>query len=1169
MKFSLERFRKLKEQSFGWINATQFFGALNDNVFKAFVQMFIIAKLVNVKSAVPLSIATIMFSLPFLLFTAYAGFLADRFSKKIVVVALKYAELAIMVLGIVAFLVGSPIMLYILLFLMSTQSALFSPTKYSIVPEIVEHSKLARANSVLVTFSFLAIILGSAMAPVVAKISTFFLPSTEQLGENYAYAIAQILCLLIAVAGILTSHRVLTMRPANPEMRPDWLFPRKMLQTWRWVRQDRELRLSFMGNLLFSASAAFLQINFVSYGVEHMGLDEKLSTLMFVFAALGIASGAIVAGRLSQRNIEFGTMPGGAALMTAATYIIWIMPAHPYNSVWPFIMLPILIFLCGTGCGLFIVPLDTFMQLRLPAEKRGEGLALSSFMSWSGVLIAGCTLYLLHKIKAGPAAGFMIMTIPTAILAFVSFFALKDFAFRFFVNSIVRLIYKVRVIGVDNVPVEGPAVLVANHASYMDSLLICACTRRRVRFLMSREIYDRWRFLQRAFDLYGVITISEDSSPYQIASALRYARKALDDGYLLCVFAEGGITRTGTTRAFKRGYERIVKGTNIPIIPVYLGGSWGTIYHYYKGQLIRRWFKMSLRRYRVTVLFGEMLPTETNAFDVRQAVLELSCDYFNARKNEHMSLGTTMVKRLRASWVDELANDTLGMNLTCGKALIASTALANSLNQRVENEEHIGILLPASCAALIANLSLALMGRSAVNLNFTTSKDAFLSSVEQCNLKTIITSRSFIERFPDLGLDESKLVFIEEILRGLTLGTKIRSFLLARFAPFKHIADAKPTDADTTAMVLFSSGSTGEPKGVMLSQHNVLSMAESLHMMFATSPKDRICGTLPLFHSFGIMGTVWYPVLGHIKISYHTNPLEADKVIEIVRENKATMIFGTPTFLQLYLRRATKEDFKTVHFILAGAEKLKESLIVAYEEKFGIRPYEAYGATELSPGIAVSIPHGTGGGIVQEGWRKGRTGIPCPGIAMKILDPDTGEPKEPGESGLLYLKGPNVMLGYLGRPDLTAEVFKDGWYCTGDIAFMDEDGFLGLTDRLSRFSKIGGEMVPHIAVEEALLDASGLSGPVLAVSSVEDERRGEKLVVLFTEECKDPRSLYEALEKTNLPNLWKPSLNDYHQVDTIPLLGTGKVDLGELKKLAAEFYTPQRNKQSFLTNQLS
>ncbi len=1146
MAWTLDTFRQRKKKAFSWLNATQFFGALNDNIFKTLIQMFIIG-MVPRTNAVPLAIATIVFALPYLIFTSYAGFLADRFSKKTVTVILKYAELAIMLLALVAFGTGSSGMLYVLLFMMSVQSALFSPAKYSIVPEIVKRDDLSRANSLLVAFSFLAIIAGSATAPALAKGTTWWVASHGGANNNLAYFLAQLVCVSIAIAGILASHRVMPLRSMKPGLHPDLLFPRKMWQTWTWARKDRDLVAALTATCLFSMVAAFLQINLVRYGIEHMSLDEKGSSFLFFFAAIGIAAGAWVSGRFSKRNIEFGTMPGGALLLAISTCALGLIPAGRHLVPVSFI-----IFLAGMGAGLFVVPLDTFLQIRLPADRRGEGLALNSFLSWSGILFSGVMLLVFYYTGISARASFLLFSFPAMILALGSFFTLKDFAFRFFVTCIVKLFYRVRTIGVEHVPVEGPALLIANHASYMDSILLCATSRRRIRFFMSQEIYSKWKLLRKIFDLYGVIPISGNSTPRQVAKALREARKALDEGFLVCVFAEGGITRTGTIREFKRGYERVISGTDYPIIPIYVGGSWGTIYHYYQGQLVRRWFRMGLRRYKVTVMFGRRLPSSTDAFHVRQAVMELSCDYFNARKEEHTSLGRVYCARARHSWGDALAHDTTGMKLTSGKALIAAVALARAIGPRIQEADHIGILLPASCGGLISNLSVALLGRAAVNLNFTTSQKVFASSVEQCNLGTILTSRAFMERFPTLGIAEEKLVYIEDVLKNLTLKTKIQCLLLAKFAPFNLMTPTKPTTADTPALLLFSSGSTGEPKGVMLSHHNILSMIESLQMLLATSPEDRICGTLPLFHSFGIMGTVWYPVLGHMKVSYHPNPLDAAAVIDLVREDRCSMIFGTPTFLSLYLRKATKEDFKSLRFVLAGAEKLKESLAKAYIEKFGLRPYEAYGATELSPGIAVSVPHGTGGGITQRGWRDGRVGLPVPGIAMKILDPETGRELGPGEPGVLYLKGPNLMLGYLGRPDLTEAVVKDGWYCTGDVALIDEDGFVGLTDRLSRFSKLAGEMVPHVAVEDALLSITGLTGAVLAVCGVPDDRKGEKLVVLYTPECGDPLGLSQALDKSDLPNLWKPSPREYYRVESIPVLGTGKVDLAAIKKLARE-----------------
>lgn len=1140
-KFNLKSLRQKRERAFGWINATQFLGALNDNIFKQLIQMFLIAIMPETKGGT-LAFATMLFALPYIFLTPYAGFIADKFSKKYITVVLKYAELVIMVLSCVAFLLGSRIMLFTLLFMMSAQSALFAPAKYGIVPELVSKDRLSMANGLLVMMTFMATILGTAIAPGLSYLTNNIFVSNDE----FAYGLASIACVIIAIAGVLTSHQVWSTRPANPDVLPDYFFLRKLWHTFSWVKKDRDLCMAIIATGLFSLIAGFMQINLVNYGMECLKFDEKLSSFMFFFSAFGIAVSAYLAGRLSKRNIEFAFIPLGSFFMMASLYLL-----GKFGSPDTIIFVGFIIFVAGVGAGMFLVPLDTFIQITLPIKRRGEGLALNSFFSWCGVALAGICMFVFDKLGVPPNLGFLYFVIPASILFIFGLHFLKDFLFRFFVTIIVKLLYKVRTIGIENVPIQGPAVLIVNYASYMDSLLLCATTRRRIRFLMSRDIYERWRWCRPIFKMYGVIPVDDRSSPRQVAMAIREARKALDEGYMVCVFAEGGITRTGTIRAFKSGFAKILHGTNYPIIPIYLGGSWGTIYHYYQGQLVRKWFRMSLMRYRVTVMFGKPLPATTDAFHVRRAVMELSCDYFNSRKDEHKSLAKSFISEARSSWFAQAADDTLGMKVTYGKALIASVALARAISPKVTEDKHIGILLPTSCAGMIANITAALLGRSAVNLNFTTSKQAFAHSIEQCGMHVIITSRKFIERFPQYEISEDKLVYIEDILKNLTTKTKLSCAFAAAFLPLNMMVPATAkTEADDVAMILFSSGSTGEPKGVMLSHHNVLSMIESLRMMLATTPDDHICGTLPLFHSFGIMGCIWYPLLKHVRVTMHPNPLDAQAVVDIVRNKKSTMIFGTPTFLSIYARKATREDFQTLRFILAGAEKLKESLIRIYEEKYGVRPYEAYGATELSPGIAVSVPHGTGGGVVQEGWKTGRVGLPCPGIAMKVLDPDTGEEMAPGEPGLLYLKGPNVMLGYLQREDLTSEVLKDGWYCTGDIAFIDDDGFVGLTDRLSRFSKIGGEMVPHVGVEEALLNVTGLSGQVLAVTGVPDERKGEKLVVLYTSECGDAQWLYEALESAEIPNLWKPAKTEYHLVDSIPLLGSGKVDLSGIKKLA-------------------
>ena len=1137
--------RRRKEAAFRWLNATQFLGAFNDNLFKGFVTMFLILLIPEWKGFL-LGGATILFAIPFLCFTAYAGFLADRFPKNRVTVALKYAELAVMALAVPLFWLSAPWLLFAVLFLMSLQSALFSPTKYGIVPELVRKERLTEANSVLVMWSYLAIILGSAAAPGAA----WLLRAKLGLAPNGAYTVSQLLCVVVAVAGVLASTRVWRLPPANPRLHPDLLFVRRLWRTTAWVRRDRELLLAMAGTGLFSLVASFLQIDLVAYGVNTLGLSTEGAQFQFFYAAIGIAVGAWIAGRLSRRNVEMGLMPIGAGLLALGTFGLALRASPGPVAV------AALVFSAGVGAGMFVVPLDTFLQMRLPPDRRGEGLALNSFVSWIGVLLAGLLMVGGSALRLTARQGVWAMFAASTLLFLGALWTLRDFFVRMLVTIAVKSLYRVRTIGIENLPVDGPALLLANHSSYFDALLLCATTRRRIRFLMDPAMIERFRWLKPFLRLYRVIPVSSRSSPSQVARALREARRALDEGFMVCVFPEGGVTRTGTIRAFHRGYERIVRGSDYPLVPIYLGGSWGTMYAYYGGQFLNDFHRPRLTRYPVTVVFGKPLPTHTDAFRVRRAVMELSCDWFNSRKDEHASLGETTVRTCRRYWRQPFADDTNGVKLTWGRSLVGGLVIAREIERRTRGSEHVGILLPSCCPAMLCNVAVALLGKSAVNLNFTVGTAAFASAIRQCNLTTILTSRKFVERFPDLPVPEGTYVFLEDLMKDVSTAAKLGALLRAKFLPLRAMVRTARTAPDSIAMVLFSSGSTGEPKGVMLSHHNVLSEVEALRMLLATSTADHMCAVLPFFHSFGLVGCLWYPLLTHVRATYHPNPLDAQTVIDIVRRNRSTLIWGTPTFLQLYQRRASREDFATLRVVLAGGEKLKDSLIQGYVEKFGVRPLEAYGATEMAPGIAVSVPPGTGGGVVQAGYKEGRTGVPCPGIAMKIVDPDTGAELGPNEPGLLYLRGPNVMLGYLGRQDLTDEVIdKDGWYCTGDIAFVDEDGFVALTDRLSRFSKIGGEMVPHQGVEEAIVSAAGLEEGKLAVTGLPDERKGEKLVVLYTPDCGDPEWLQQALDGVEgIPNLWKPAKADWHRVDAIPLLGTGKIDLAAVKRLARTFY---------------
>jgi acyl-[acyl-carrier-protein]-phospholipid O-acyltransferase/long-chain-fatty-acid--[acyl-carrier-protein] ligase len=373
---------------------------------------------------------------------------------------------------------------------------------------------------------------------------------------------------------------------------------------------------------------------------------------------------------------------------------------------------------------------------------------------------------------------------------------------------------------------------------------------------------------------------------------------------------------------------------------------------------------------------------------------------------------------------------------------------------------------------------------------------------------------------------------------------------LMRFAGAEHVPSL-----DDLATIIFSSGSTGEPKGVMLTHYNIASNVEQLDQVFFLQPEDRIMGILPFFHSFGFTATLCLPTAVGAGVVFHPNPLDSRVIGALINKYSVTMLLATPTFLNTYLRRCTPEEFGSLRFVMAGAEKLPERVAVAFEDHFGIRPLEGYGCTECSPVVTVNTIDFRAASFRQVGAKRGSIGHPLPGIAVKILDPETHQPVGVDQPGLLFVRGPNVMHGYLNRPEKTAEVLRDGWYNTGDIAAIDEDGFLRVTDRLSRFSKIGGEMVPHIKVEDKLQELAGASEQMFVVTAVPDEKKGERLIVLHTLSDERLEECLGGLAKSDLPALWRPRRDQFVRIEKLPYLGTGKLDLRKARELALETST--------------
>ncbi len=510
------------------------------------------------------------------------------------------------------------------------------------------------------------------------------------------------------------------------------------------------------------------------------------------------------------------------------------------------------------------------------------------------------------------------------------------------------------------------------------------------------------------------------------------------------------------------------------------------------------------------------------------------------------TLATRFVRTAKRRWPSFCMADSTGRDLTFGRALVGSLLLARAIRRHVPDGASIGLLLPASVGGALANIAASFAGRVPVNLNFTAGRDAMAAAIERCGITTVLTSRTFLAK---AGIAHAPgMLFLEDVLQETGAGAKAATLIAARLLPAPLLARLflAPAGADSLATVIFSSGSTGVPKGVMLTHRNVLANIDGANALFGLGDDDVVLGVLPFFHSFGYTVTLWLPMVVGFAAAYHPNPTDAKTIGEMAAKYGATLLVSTPTFCSAYVRKCQPEQFAKLRLAIVGAERLREPIALAFREKFGVELIEGYGCTEMAPVVAVNVPNAAGTGA-----RAGTVGRPLPGISAKVVDPETGEGPLVGKEGLLLVTGPNQMRGYLGEPDLTRDAQRDGWYVTGDIAAIDADGFIRITDRLSRFSKIAGEMVPHMKVEEQLQTL--LQDPhTCVVTAVPDAAKGERLVALYTDPDLPAQDIWERLSRTDLPKLWIPKREDLHIVEAIPTLGTGKVDLRAVRQAAAE-----------------
>ncbi|MGO9340686.1 MAG: acyl-[ACP]--phospholipid O-acyltransferase [Terracidiphilus sp.] len=1125
------------ERGFWALIATQFQGAYSDNILRNLLLAMIVGMgLAGTERDTFVSLVTFLFSMPFVLFSMTGGWLADRFSKRQVTLWTKVMEIGAMTVATAGLAAHSRVATLVALGLVATQAALFGPSKYGLLPELLPAKRLSWGNGVIELGTFLAIIVGTITGASLA----------EHFHGREVYA--GYLLLTLAIIGFFTSLGIDRVPAAAPDKKYRINFLGDLWNQIGLMRRDRALLLAVLGNTYFWFLGSLLFSTVVVYGPDVLHIGQTKTGYLNAALAVGIGIGSMIAGLVSGNKIEYGLIPLGAIGMTVSGFALG---GFHFGLIGSGILLGVL----GFWAGFYAVPVNALIQHR-PAEKdKGGIIAAANLLSFVGIALSSGVYYIFTAfIHLNPRGVIVAASFITAAGTIYVLVLLPEWFGRLLLFFLTHTVYRVKVLGRDNFPDKAGALLVCNHMSFVDALLLIASTDRPIRFLMYKGIYDN-KIIKPFARAMKAIPISSEQRPRDMIRSLRTASDALRQDDIVCIFAEGQITRTGQLLPFRRGLERIMKGVEAPIIPVNLDGVWGSIFSFERGRFL---WKMPRRiPYPVTVSFGQPMPPTSTAIAVRRAVQELQAEAFQQRKRRMKTLDRAFVRTARRFPLRFMMADGRTPRVTFGSALTKAIYIARRLRPLIGEQQMVGLLLPPSVGGALTNYALMMLGRIAVNLNYTASSEVIASCASQCGVDVVITSKAFVERFPKLEIP-GRTVFLEDALQSPRFLEKIISLAVAWFLPQGLLRIAigtapspRESNVDDLATIIFSSGSTGDPKGVMLTHFNIASNIQQVTQVFMLGGRDKILGILPFFHSFGFMAALWLPAMNGIGVVYHPNPLDAKVIGELVGMYKVTFLIATPTFLQAYMRRCSPESFGSLQYVLVGAEKLPERVALAFEDTFGIRPLEGYGCTECSPVVTVNGRDFRAPGFRQVGGRRGKIGHPLPGVSVRVVDLDTGEPVAPGTAGMLLVKGPNVMKGYLGKPEKTAEVLHNGWYTTGDVALMEEDGFLTITDRLSRFSKIGGEMVPHIRIEDKLQELAGVTEQVFAVTALPDEKKGERIVVVYTITPEKLAPVLEKLLQCDLPALWKPRANQFFHIDALPVLGTGKIDLRGVKTLAS------------------
>ena len=1031
--------------------------------------------------------------------------------------------------------------------MLAMQMAVFAPAKRGILLEVVPAERLSRAVGLMEMSSVSAILLGVCLG---GRMFDYW-----AVAEGGPWQGAFWTAVVLGGSSMAGWAVLLLMRRTEPQSAEPFsagLFVRhgaQLIELWR----ARPVLRATVGIMFFYGLGSYVNLVCLQIGADahQNGIGSASATsAMLLMMGIGAIMGNLAAGALSRRSVELGLVPIGGRLLVLA------LAALGMTARVPTVAFHVWLGVAGFAAGLFLVPLYAFIQREAGDHRRGRVLAAVGLLdSLAG--FAGSNLFVLiaadRYLDVSPSIQFMLLA---GITLTGLLFALRHTTHNtvsLMLRGMSALFYRVRAQGMENLPATGGALIICNHVSYIDALILQVVLPRRTWFVaFTGARPSAW--LRLALRATGVQVVLSRRA----RAASKQAAERLKAGDLVCVFPEVQISRSGVVMEIRKDFESIAHAARVPVVPVFLDRLWSRMFAF-SGQ--KYFWKQHHHRLPcpVTVLIGRPLPGDrVDSITVRKALYDLGEIAFSERPELLGHLGRECVRSLaRRPWETQVIDCTSEPTaLKAGKLLAVAAALSRRIAATIP-DRRIGIVLPPSAGCCVANLAVLLAGKIPVNLNFTAGRAAIEASLRLGEVSTVLTAEAVQKKVASFPWPERTLDLRREILacgkpaifKWLAAAWLLPGKLIANLLGLPHEGGREE------AGLLFTSGTAGEPKGVPLSHRNILGNCAQISATGILPKEEALLACLPIFHSMGFTATLWYPILRGCRIVTIPSPLDTRKMAEVIAGQHVTVLVGAPTFLRPLLKKAERHEMSSLRFAVSGAEKMPVELHIAFKERFGVELLQGYGLTETTPVTNINMPESLKkmrGAEAHRGHRLGSVGRMLPGMTAKIVDSDTGEELPLTSTGIVWFRGANIFSGYLKDEQKTRMALRDGWFATGDLGRFDEEGFLYIEGRVSRFSKIGGEMVPHGTVEQKILEVYQIGQeerPQIVVIGVPDTTKGEAIVLLTAIEMNGD-DLRERLFKAGLPNLWIPKI--IRRVEQIPLLGSGKTDFRGCQRLAME-----------------